>query len=134
MAPHDGGTHEAPLILVAVDEDERRRRYVACLATEGYRVEEACDCGEVEQKARELDPTVVVVDLSLPHDGCDLTRMLKSSSHVRDVCIVALVNPSEASKKKEAEELGADVCVLKPCSPATLLEYVRTCVAGYGRQ
>lgn len=134
MGPPDGLSHAAALILVADDDDERRRRYVACLAAEGYRVEEARNAVEVVQKARELDPTVVVVDLAIATDGYDVTRTLKSSSEVRDVCVVALVTPSEASKKKQAEELGADVCVLKPCSPATLLEYVRTCVAGYGRR
>ncbi len=133
MGPLDGGTHPPPLVLVAVDESERRRRYVACLATEGYRVEEACDFAEVVEKARELDPTVVVVDLSVPGDAFELTR-LKASSDVRDVCVVALVSPSEAGQMKQVEGVGADVCVLKPCSPTTLLEYVRTCVAGYGRR
>jgi two-component system KDP operon response regulator KdpE len=129
-----GAAHDVPLVLVADHVAGRREAYVSSLVTEGYRVEQASTAAEALEKARRLDPTVVVVDLSLPADGCEITQALKSTPDVGDLCVVALVSPNESSKKQQAEHLGADVCVLKPCSPTTLLEYVRTCVAGYRRR
>ena len=123
----------APLILIAEDADDSRAMYVEFFGDAGYRVAEACDGAEAIAKTRELRPTVIVMDMSMPGtDGWEATRILKSDPETRDVCIVALTGHGEAHYRQLAAEIGVDAFVLKPCLPSDLLSCVKTCIAGYG--
>ena len=98
MGPFVDAAHGPPLVLVADPVDHRRGAYVASLLGEGYRVEQASTTADTLAKARELSPTVVVVDLSLPMDGCEITHALKANADSGELCIVALVSPSEPKR------------------------------------
>ena len=81
----------APLILVVEDFDDAREMYRDSLQFAGLRVETARDGREAIEKARTLQPDLILMDLSLPGiDGWEATRLLKSDPATRRILIVAL--------------------------------------------
>src|SRR5919108_4188042 len=80
-----------PLILLVEDFDDAREMYRDYLQYSGFRVETARDGREALEKARRLNPELVLMDLSLPGiDGWEATRRLKSDPATAHLKIIAL--------------------------------------------
>ena len=75
----------APLVLVVDDVDHGREIFAEYLEFRGFRVATAADGLEALDKAFELLPDVILMDLSLPGiDGWEATRRLKrDDAHAR---------------------------------------------------
>lgn len=116
---------KAPLILVVDDFEDNRAMYAEYLVFSGYRVAQAANGKEAVDKATELAPDVVVMDLSLPvMDGWEATRLLKSNARTRDIPVIALTGHALAGHSQGAKEAGCDDFLVKPCLPETLVEKV----------
>jgi two-component system, response regulator PdtaR len=84
---------------------------------------DARDGVEAVQLARELEPDLVLIDLSLPRlDGVEATRRIRNE---RDVPVVALTGYRNGELVERAKEAGASAHVLKPFSERTLVTTVR---------
>ena len=121
----EGSSAPGPLVLVVEDDDDVREMYEVKLATSGYRVASAANGVEAVDKARELHPHVILMDLTLPTlDGWSAGRQLKSEPATRHIPIVALSgNP--------VDEPGQNVfasSLLKPCFPDDLVAEVKRLV------
>jgi two-component system, cell cycle response regulator DivK len=100
--------------------------YVEYLSFCGFRVEEASTGTEALQKARELVPDVILMDLSLPGmDGWTATRTLKSDERTRRIPVVALTGHALAGASESAKQAGCDAFVTKPCLPDDLVVQLR---------
>lgn len=120
----------APLILVVDDFEDNRAMYAEYLKHAGYRVIEAADGKEAVARTTELQPHVVVMDLSLPvMDGWEATRVLKSDPRTRAIPIIALTGHALAGHSQGATEAGCDAFLAKPCLPRTLLEKIGSILA-----
>src|SRR3982750_4753047 len=79
-----------PLILIVEDFDDAREMYRDYLEFSGFRVETARDGREGIDKARAINPDLILMDLSLPGiDGWEATRMLKADPATRHLLVVA---------------------------------------------
>jgi len=79
------------LVLVVEDYQDAREMYSAYLQFSGYRVEEATNGMEAIEKAIELTPDIILMDLALPKvDGWEATKRLKSDPRTKHIPIVAL--------------------------------------------
>jgi len=117
---------QQPLVLVVEDYQDAREMYAAYLQFSGYRVAEATNGVEAIEKARELMPDVILMDLALPKmDGWEATRRLKDDERTRDIPIVALTGHALAGHAEGARLAGCDAFVTKPCLPDALLEEIR---------
>ncbi len=115
-----------PLVLIVDDVEHGREICSEYLAFRGFRVATAADGQEALDKAFELLPDVILMDLSLPKiDGWEATRRLKSDERTRDIPIVALTAHALASAHEKAMEAGCDSVVTKPCLPRDLEAEVR---------
>jgi two-component system, cell cycle response regulator DivK len=115
-----------PLVLVVDDYQDAREMYVEYLRFCGFRVEEASTGAEALQKARELVPDVILMDLSLPGmDGWTATRTLKSDERTRRIPVVALTGHALAGASESAKQAGCDAFVTKPCLPDDLVVQLR---------
>ena len=73
-----GDATPAPLVLVVDDVAHGREIFAEYLEFRGFRVATAEDGIEAMEKAFELRPDVILMDLSLPGiDGWEATRRLK---------------------------------------------------------
>jgi two-component system, cell cycle response regulator DivK len=111
-----------PLILVVEDFEDAREMYRDYLEYSGFRVETACDGREAIEKARALNPDLILMDLSLPGvDGWEATRLLKADPATRHLLIIALSAHALATEGDRARAAGCDGFIAKPCLPPDLV-------------
>ncbi|MFL6197809.1 MAG: response regulator [Thermoanaerobaculia bacterium] len=116
----------APLVLVVDDVAHGREIFAEYLEFRGFRVATAADGLEALDKAFELLPDVILMDLSLPGlDGWEATRRLKSDERTKTIPVIALTAHALASAHDKAKAAGCDSVVTKPCVPRDLEAEVR---------
>jgi two-component system, cell cycle response regulator DivK len=124
-----------PLILVVDDYQDAREMYAEYLQFSGFRVAEAKNGNEAIEKAFELGPDLILMDLSLPGmDGWEATRQLKSDERTRHIPVVALTGHALAGASEGAKKAGCDSFVTKPCLPDDLVVEVRRMLNAVQRQ
>jgi CheY-like chemotaxis protein len=100
--------------------------YVEYLQFQGFRVTEAVNGEEAVSRTKELLPSVVVMDLSLPvMDGWEATRRIKADPATAHIRVIALTGHAEPAHAKKALDAGCDDFVPKPCLPEDLLTKIR---------
>lgn len=112
----DGGTERhARRVLVVDDAPEFLELISGMLRKEGYDVSEAPDGNTGVALAREIDPDLVVLDLTLPDiDGMEVCRQLREFT---DAYILMCSARSEEIDRVMGLKTGADDYVTKPFSP-----------------
>lgn len=109
-------------ILVVDDYEGLSRVYRAALQQRGYRVEVAGSGAEGVQKAREIQPALVIMDVNLPDmDGLTAAFLLRSAPDTREIPIVAISGQSEHELRAEAIQLGCINFLQKPFALADLV-------------
>jgi DNA-binding response OmpR family regulator len=104
--------------LVIEDAPDMRLIATRLLRTKGFEVAEAEDGERGLALARELDPDLILLDLSLPRlDGLEVCRRLRDFS---DAYIVIVTGREDELDKVEGLTVGADDYVTKPYSPREL--------------
>ena len=110
-------------ILIADDEKNIVQLVRMYLANEGYQVDVAYDGKEVLEKAKQAKPSLVILDLMLPHvDGLEVCKQLRRDS---DVPIIMLTARSDDVDRIVGLEVGADDYVCKPFNPRELVARVK---------
>ncbi len=124
-----------PLILVVEDFDDAREMYRDYLEFSGFQVETARDGREAIEKTRELQPDLVLMDLSLPGiDGWEATRLLKSAPETSHILIIALSAHALAAEGARARAAGCDGFIAKPCLPPDLVHEIAKYLKGHGAE
>ena len=101
-------------ILVIEDDEYSRDALAHLLAAEGYEAQSASDGESGLEKAREMRPDVIVLDLNLPGiDGKQVIQMLRNDGPLRGVPIL-VVTGDDDQDAQSAVELGADGYLTKP--------------------
>ena len=115
-----------PRVLVVDDEAVIRQLIAINLELEGFEVHQAVDGLDALDKARELDPDVVTLDVMMPGlDGWATARRLRgdpATSRVKIVMITARTRPADVERGQDA---GADEYVTKPFDPDDVVAAVR---------
>ena len=123
------GTHRTlkreslePLVLLVDDVDDTREMYAESFEYRGWRVSQAVDGEHALWKIISLMPDIVVMDLSMPIlDGWNATREIKAHPKTKHIPVIVLTGHATPTAITEAEKAGADVVLVKPCTPSTLL-------------
>ena len=113
--------------ILIVDDDAGIRRLIATTLEDvsGYRMTEAGDGEEAVRRARDVQPSIVFLDIDMPRlNGIETCRRLKSEPVTADATIVMLTGDSEQVVELEARRAGADLFLTKPFSPLHLLRLV----------
>ena len=108
-------------VLVADDDPQFRRLVVRILATDELRVETAKDGEEALQKAREVHPDLLLLDIIMPKlDGRDVLARLKSDPMTADIPVIFLTGRGGQQNRLLGLELGAENYIEKPVTPQWL--------------
>lgn len=112
-------TDDAPHLMV-VDDDTRIRDLLKRYLTEhNFRVTTASDGTEARRKLKGIDFDLLILDVMMPgENGIELTRSLRE---IKDVPILMLTALTEADKRVEGLEAGADDYLPKPFDPRELM-------------
>jgi two-component system chemotaxis response regulator CheY len=113
--------------ILIVDDDAGIRRLIATTLEDvsGYRMTEAGDGEEAVERARQVQPAIVFLDIDMPRlNGIETCRRLKSEPSTADATIVMLTADADHDAEREARRAGADLFLTKPFSPLHLLRLV----------
>ena len=112
-------TGEQLTILIVDDDADARRIYSTYLRTKGWAVFTAVDGRGGIDKATELSPDAVALDLAMPRvDGWTVLKHLRGSSWTANIPIVVVSALTHA--RDEAFHVGCDAFLTKPCPPEVL--------------
>jgi CheY-like chemotaxis protein len=117
--------HQKPVVLVVEDDFDARTIYSIYLKAVGCSVFVASDGRVALDKADELAPDIIVMDLAMPRlDGWEAIRRLRRSSWTREIPIIAI--SAEPLSRETAFEAGCDVYLTKPFEPKLLWAQIQT--------
>lgn len=116
-------------ILVVDDKWANRSVLVHLLTPLGFDVVEAEDGQAGLNKASQIRPDVVLMDLVMPvMDGFEATRQLRASPDLQNVVVIAASASVFGFDQQASQEAGCDGFVSKPIREAELLAKLQTCL------
>jgi CheY-like chemotaxis protein len=111
-------------ILIADDHDDNRELLQFLLVGAGYDVREAKDGSECLAIARDEQPDLIVIDLSMPVlDGWGVLQELRADQSTRTIPCMAVTAHADLTRS-QAMETGFSAYVSKPFSIEALLKTV----------
>ena len=125
----------AQTILVAEDQQHVRSLIEYKLRNSGYTVVCVEDGRAALEKAVELVPDLILLDVMMPlMTGFEVLGALRENSKTKNVPIVMVTALSKEDEILKGLELGADDYITKPFSPNELAARVKTVLLRHGRK
>ena len=116
---------KAKRILIADDEPDILEIVSYNLGKEGYEVYTAKDGNEAIERAKQLNPDLIILDVMMPKKtGVEVCSILRSQSLFQETLIIFLTALSDEASHINGLETGADDYVSKPISPKILVSRV----------
>jgi signal transduction histidine kinase/CheY-like chemotaxis protein len=110
---------EKPLILIVDDDGPARELLAGYLEPEGYRIAMASSASEAMEKARQLLPSAITLDVLMPREnGFKILLNLKGNPETAEIPIVMV---SVLEQQKTGFALGATDYLVKPVERSVLL-------------
>ena len=108
-------------VLIADDEEDILEIISYNLTKEGYEIYTAKDGNEALEKAKQLEPDLIILDVMMPYKtGIEVCQILRSLPNFQDTLIIFLTALSDEASEIKGLETGADDYVNKPISPKVL--------------
>jgi diguanylate cyclase (GGDEF)-like protein len=113
--------------ILVVDDDPDIARFVEVnLRSAGYDVAVASDGEEALEKAAELRPDLVLLDVMMPRiDGFEVAQRLRKNPQTANTSIIMLTAKALSADKVTGLQSGADDYIIKPFDPIELLARVK---------
>ncbi len=109
-------------VLIVEDDPDSQYVYGLFLEHRGFEVISAGTGEEGIRLAREENPDVVLMDISIPTmDGWTATRILKGDPATRSIPIIAITAHAFPEDREKAQEVECDGFLTKPCDPKDVL-------------
>lgn len=113
------------LVLYVEDAPDVRGLYATYLRNAGLRVAEATNGVEGVERAIELQPALILMDLQMPMvDGYEATRRLKKHPRTQHIPVVVLSAYGYRGHLREASSCGCDAYLTKPVHGYDLVKVV----------
>jgi two-component system phosphate regulon response regulator PhoB len=113
--------------ILVIDDDEQVASYVRLsFMLNGYQVEWVQDGKKGVQKAREILPDAIILDLKMPGiSGYRICEDLRADTHTRAIPIIIVSGSwKNAEDRIRSIEAGADEFLPKPFRPQTIKEKI----------
>ena len=116
-----------PETILVVDDDPDIARFVEVnLRSAGYNVAVAGDGEEALERAAELRPDLVLLDVMMPRiDGFEVAQRLRKNPQTANTSIIMLTAKALSADKVTGLQSGADDYIIKPFDPIELLARVK---------
>jgi two-component system cell cycle response regulator DivK len=112
-------------ILIVEDSADVGAMYAQFLALEGFHVVIAHDGQEGVEKAAELLPTLILMDLSLPVlNGLEAAKQIRHDPKTRHIPVI-LVTGEVRRGPSAVIEAECDGFLVKPCTPKAMLSEIQ---------
>lgn len=118
-------------ILVVDDEVNITQILEFSIGAEGYEVISASNGEEAIDKARREQPDLIILDIMMPRiDGYEACRILKSNPLTKSIPVVLLTAKGRDIDRRLGYEVGAADYIVKPFSPAKLIDRIHELLVG----
>jgi len=116
-----------PETILVVDDDPDIARFVEVnLRSAGYDVAVAADGEEALDRASEVRPDLVLLDVMMPRiDGFEVAQRLRKNPQTANTSIIMLTAKALSADKVTGLQSGADDYIIKPFDPIELLARVK---------
>jgi len=116
-----------PETILVVDDDPDIARFVEVnLRSAGYDVSVASDGEEALERAGQLRPDLVLLDVMMPRiDGFEVAQRLRRNPQTANTSIIMLTAKALSTDKVLGLTAGADDYIIKPFDPIELLARVK---------
>jgi two-component system, cell cycle response regulator DivK len=109
-------------ILLIEDNEQNRYLITFLLEKNGYEVVYATDGPEGIRLARQIQPSLILLDIQLPTmDGYAVARALKSDPATAHISIVAITSYAMEGERTLGYEAGCNGYLEKPIDPETFV-------------
>jgi two-component system cell cycle sensor histidine kinase/response regulator CckA len=126
-APVSGATEQPPTILIVDDSLDARLVLQTLLSNQGYSLAFAADGFEGLQKAADLIPDLILLDVMMPGmDGLEVCRNLRANPLLCDVPIIMVTALEDRDMRLQGIIAGADDFISKRFDSTELRARVRT--------
>lgn len=116
----------AHTILAVDDRPDALYALERILVKNGYRVVTASSGEEAVEKARQISPSLILLDVMMPGvDGYEVTRTLKADPVLRYIPVYLVTARDSLTDVIEGIDQGADGHIAKPYEPEELLARVK---------
>ncbi len=106
---------EKKKIMIVEDEQDVADVLIQRLSSAGHSTLSAPDAAMALAMIHQQKPDLVLLDLMLPAGGgLHVLRMMKLSTHTKQIPVVVLTGSGETAYKAIAEELGVNAYFYKP--------------------
>ena len=124
----------APATVLVVDDDPVILKLLEVnFEMEGFEVIRAADGAEGLERAREVLPDIVVLDVMMPRmTGYEVAKALREDNGTAHIPIIFVTARAQSSDVERGMELGVDDYVTKPFDPLDLIARVNTLLARRG--
>jgi DNA-binding response OmpR family regulator len=114
-------------ILLVEDNQLASEAMQMVLENDGFEVDAADNARQALASLKNSNPDIVITDIVMPDmDGLEFIRSIRElSMGVPILAISGMESEDKTLCLKQAEKLGADICLSKPVSRGQLLESVR---------
>jgi CheY-like chemotaxis protein len=107
--------YDSRKLILVVEDNADLRNYIRMQLEPVYRVVEASNGKEGQEKAKNIQPALVITDLMMPvMGGTDLCRNLKSHQATDHIPVIMLTAKADMESKLKGLETGADDYLIKP--------------------
>jgi len=122
-------------ILITEDDPLMSRMYQKIFTFEGFQVEMAADGQEGLDKARELKPTMILLDVMMPKlNGLQVLEKLKADPETKAIPVIMLTNLAGQQDAENALTKGAIKYIVKSeYEPKQVADMVKELLAAYTR-
>ncbi|ALO16705.1 Alkaline phosphatase synthesis transcriptional regulatory protein PhoP [Salinivirga cyanobacteriivorans] len=119
-------------ILLVDDESDIREFISYNLSKEGYNVSTATNGKEAIQKAVDLKPHLIILDVMMPEmDGIETCSQLREIQELNSTIIAFLTARGEDYSQIAGFEAGGDDYITKPIKPKVLISRVKALLKRY---
>jgi CheY-like chemotaxis protein len=116
----------APTVLLADDNETNRAVLRDLLVPLGFHVVEVNNGQQLVEKAVEMTPMFMLVDLVMPvMDGLAAVRRIRSYPDLREVVIIAISASVSIQREQESLRAGCDAFLAKPFHVEHLLDLIQ---------
>ena len=114
-------------ILIVEDDPLVQKFYTILFKEEKYTIHLAVDGVEGVEKAKEITPDIILMDIMMPRkNGIDALKDIKADPKLAQIPVVMLTNFGEQEFVKQSTEAGASAFIIKAdVSPRQLITEVR---------
>ncbi len=114
-------------ILIIEDNEQNMYMLSYLLRSENYEVLEAYNGKTGIEKARELGPDIILLDIQLPEmDGYEVALKLREIEELKYTPIIAVTSYAMPGDREKAIESGATGYIEKPINPETFISQMES--------